>query len=69
MTSLVAWVGVDRKPGSLYLASDSRLTWTVRKGEAPVRKWDSGPKVFASRQTADIFRYWGFTEFPSQLLL
>ena len=69
MTSFVSWVGVDRKPGSLYIASDSRLTWTERIGERPIRRWDSGPKVFASRQTADVFGYWGFTEFPSQILL
>src|ERR1700724_1763822 len=68
MTSLVAWVGVDRGPGSLYIASDSRISWG-RQGTPPIRIWDSGPKVFASRRPADIFGYWGFGEFPSQLML
>jgi hypothetical protein len=63
MTTLVAWLGVDsRGPASLYLASDSRITWG---GSA---SWDRGRKLFACRQKPYLFGYCGEAFFPSQLL-
>ena len=63
MTSLVSWIGIDsRAPASLYLASDSRVSWD------PVRGWNHGRKVFASRLRPDIFGYCGDVLFPSLFL-
>lgn len=63
MTTLVAWLGVDsRGPASVYLASDSRITWG---GSTP---WDRGRKLFVCRQQAYLFGYCGEAFFPSQVL-
>lgn len=63
MTTLVAWCGVDsRGPASIYLASESRISW----GKAIY--WDYGRKVFASSTTPDIFAYAGDVLFPSLVL-
>lgn len=63
MTSLIAWAGVDsRGPASVYLASDSRISWET--GE----KWDYGRKLFASHTHADLFGYCGTVFFPSLIL-
>lgn len=63
MTSIVAWAGVDqRAPSSLYIASDSRISW----GNSYA--WDQGRKTFASAKTAHIFGYWGDVLFPSMAL-
>jgi hypothetical protein len=63
MTSLIAWVGVDnRVPTSIYLASDSRITWLKNE------QWDYGRKVFASNKYPEIFGYVGDVLFPSQVL-
>lgn len=63
MTTLVAWLGVDsRGPASLYLASDSRITWG---GSTP---WDRGRKLFVCRQQPYLFGYCGEAFFPSQVL-
>lgn len=60
MTTVVAWVGVDQRgPSSLYLASDSRFTWS--EGIT----WDSGCKVFASRTHPAILGYCGDVVFSS----
>lgn len=64
MTSLMAWIGVDsRGPASIYLASDSRITW----GNAST-KWDCGRKLFASTKHPEILGYCGDVLFPSQVL-
>lgn len=64
MTSLVAWIGVDsRWPTSIYLASDSRVTW----GEEP-GAWDHARKLFASKNHPDILGFCGHVLFPSQIL-
>ena len=64
MTSLIGWLAVDnRQPSSMYLASDSRISWG--SGSAI---WDSGRKLFASRATADIFGFYGEVLFPTQVL-
>jgi len=63
MTSLVVWTGVDsRAPASIYLASDSRLSW--ENGDT----WDFGRKVFASHRYPDILGYYGEVLFTSQVL-
>lgn len=63
MTTLIAWLGVDsRKPSSLYLASDSRISWSNEQ------KWDYARKIFASTNTPDILGYYGDVIFPSQVL-
>lgn len=63
MTSVVSWVGVDsRGPASIYIASDSRISW----GEAAT--WDHGRKVFACNSTPEIFGYAGVALFPSIFL-
>lgn len=63
MTTLIAWLGVDsRKPSSLYLTSDSRISW----GNG--QKWDYARKIFASTLTPDVLGYYGDVIFPSQVL-
>ncbi|MBR9803156.1 hypothetical protein GYB59_16345 [bacterium] len=62
MTSLISWTGVDnRGPASLYIASDSRLSGSTKS-------WDCGRKVFACRNSPDIFGYCGAVLFPSQFI-
>lgn len=63
MTSLIAWIAVDsRSPASIYLASDSRISW----GNEPF--WDYGRKLFASRNYPEILGYVGDVLFPSLVL-
>ncbi len=63
MTTLVAWIGIDsRKPSSIYLASDSRISWDDGQ------KWDYGRKIFTSSMTPDILGSYGDVLFPSQVL-
>ncbi|MFZ2404112.1 MAG: hypothetical protein WAW41_03175 [Methylobacter sp.] len=63
MTTLISWLGVDsRQAGSIYLASDSRLTW----GDSS--SWDAGKKLFAARNMPEIFGYCGDVTFPTQVL-
>lgn len=67
MTSFLAWVGVDsRWPASLYLASDSRISWSA--AGSPPRKWDFGRKVFASVRGPHLFGYVGDVTFASLVL-
>lgn len=62
MTMIVGWVAVDqRSPASVYIASDSRFTW----GEQSSFEFDYGRKVFACKNSADIFVYCGDVLFPS----
>jgi hypothetical protein len=64
MTSLVAWVGVDsRRPASLYVATDSRVTWSNHTAA-----YDFARKTFAARNSPDIFGYVGDVLFPALLL-
>lgn len=63
MTTLISWIGVDpRGPSSIYLASDSRISW----GNSS--HWDNGRKLFASRKRPEIFGYCGDVLFPTQVL-
>jgi hypothetical protein len=60
VTSIVAWAGVDsRAVSSIYLASDSRITWPG--GQV----WDRGRKTFAALNRPNIFAYWGDVLFPA----
>lgn len=63
MTSLVSWAGVDsRGPASIYIATDSRISW------GPGSTWDAGRKVFAGRSRPEVFGYVGDVLFPSLVL-
>lgn len=63
MTSLAAWVGVDQRgPASLYIATDSRISW------GDTHFWDSARKTFSCHESPDIFGYVGYVFFPILLL-
>jgi len=60
MTLLVSWVGIDTHgPSSVYIASDSRISWGTSV------KFDFGRKVFAFKKWPDILGYCGDVLFPS----
>lgn len=60
MTLLVAWVGIDsRGPASIYLVSDSLISW------GDEASFDFGRKVFAFEKHPDILGYCGDVLFPS----
>lgn len=64
MTTLVGWLGTQSDgPTSIYLASDSRISWS-----SPDQRWDAGRKLFALRHSPDLFGYCGDVLFPSQAL-
>ncbi len=64
MTTLISWIGIDQRgPASLYLASDSRISWGSQD-----HRWDVGRKLFTCRGSADIFGYCGDVLFPSLVL-
>jgi hypothetical protein len=63
MTTIVTWAGVDqRKVSSIYIASDSRVSW----GNS--HRWDQGRKTYAASREPYIFGYWGDVLFPSLAL-
>jgi hypothetical protein len=63
MTLLTSWIGVDpRGVASIYIASDSRISW----GQSA--KFDYGRKVFAFNNYPDILGYCGDVLFPSMVL-
>jgi len=73
VTTLIAFIAVDQRgPSSLYFASDSRITWEPEKKPpdhiAGKVRWDSGRKLFACKQHADIFGYAGDVLFPSLVI-
>ena len=60
MTLLVAWTGVDTHgPASVYLASDSLISWGSETS------FDFGRKVFSFKNHPDILGYCGDVLFPS----
>ena len=64
VTSIVVWCGVDsRSPASLYIATDSRISWGRN---APT--WDRGRKAFSSTNAPFVFGYWGQVLFPALAL-
>jgi hypothetical protein len=67
MTSFLAWVGVDsRGPTSVYLSSDSRISWIYPNQALDV--WDHGRKVFATTTGPHLFGYVGDVLFASLVL-
>lgn len=62
MSLVIAWIGFDKKPNSLYFAADSRISWPDKS------KWDNAQKVFALPITNEIFGYCGDVLFPTQIL-
>jgi len=63
MTLLASWIAVDsRRPSSIYIISDSRITW------GDTAKFDYGKKVFGCKNSPDIFGYCGDVLFPSIVL-
>jgi hypothetical protein len=63
MTTLIAWTGVDsRGPASIYLAADSRFSWTNGM------TWQYGRKVYGSRLVAELLGYCGDVLFATQVL-
>jgi len=63
MTLLASWVAVDsRNPSSIYIMSDSRIRWNA------TTKFDHGKKIFACKNSPDIFGYCGDVLFPSIVL-
>ena len=65
MTSLIAWIGASQGFNSIYLASDSRISWGSN-ASSPV--WDCGRKLFPSKNYPEILGYCGDVLFPSQVL-
>lgn len=64
MTSFVSWLGADsRGPTSIYFASDSRISW----GSDPLA-WDTGRKLFACRESPEIFGFTGYVLLPQSIL-
>ncbi len=64
MTTLFSWTGIDTHgPASIYIASDSRISWG---SESTI--WDVGRKLFASKTSPEIFGYCGSVSFPIQIL-
>lgn len=64
MTSLISWVGIDpRGPASIYIASDSRVTWG-----SDARRWDGAKKTFCSLRHPIIFGFCGDVLVPTQIL-
>ena len=64
MTSLVAWVGVDsRGPSSVYIATDSRITW-----DRVPHRWEHGRKTYCTSRSAEILGYVGNVFYPSSIL-
>lgn len=61
---LVGWLGTQGSgPASVYLASDSRITWG-----SDGRRWDAGRKLFALRNSPDLLGYCGDVLIASQIL-
>jgi hypothetical protein len=60
MTSIAVWAGVDTHgPASIYIATDSRISWGIS------HQWDQGRKVFACPSRPHILGYWGDVLFPA----
>lgn len=63
MTTLISWLGVDQRgPTSIYLASDSRISW----GAAD--QWNYGGKLFIAQSSPEAFGFCGDVLFPLLVL-
>lgn len=64
MTTLICWCGLDsRAPSSLYVATDSRFSWSS------VARWDSGRKLSVRSRDAAILGFAGDVIFGQNLLV
>ncbi|WP_157186591.1 hypothetical protein [Nocardia jiangxiensis] len=62
MTSLVVWVAVDQRgPASMYIATDSRISWSGGQR----LYWDHGRKTYAAALTSNIIGYVGDVLYPA----
>ncbi|HFQ4941814.1 TPA: hypothetical protein ACGUTZ_004370 [Vibrio vulnificus] len=62
MTTLVCWAGVDpHGPTSVYIGSDSRISWKPSR-------WNLARKLYASKNSADIFGFSGKVDLPCHAL-
>ena len=69
VTAIVAWLSVDaRKPSAPYLASDSRISWTLPSAPFSTWSWDYGRKIFSPLEPPEIVGYCGDVLFPSMVL-
>lgn len=60
MTSLISWISFDsRGPTSIYLGSDSRISWQE------MGNWDCGRKLFSTVNFPELLGYCGDVLFPS----
>lgn len=63
MTTLISWLGVDQRgPTSIYLASDSRISWGA------VDQWNYGGKLFVAQSSPEAFGFCGDVLFPLLVL-
>lgn len=67
MTLIASFIGIDSKypkpkPASIYILSDSRISWRDSAN------FDYGRKVFGCKNSPDIFGYCGDVLFPSIVL-
>lgn len=73
MTLLLSWIAKDsRKPSSVYIMTDSRISWDIKDGSRnPQRStinWDYGRKIFVFKNFPDIIGYCGDVLFPTQVI-
>lgn len=63
MTTLISWITYDQdKQASIYIASDSRLSWKKDT------YWNSGRKIYCSNKYPEILGYCGDVLFCSQTI-
>jgi hypothetical protein len=63
MTTLISWIGVDQRGvASIYIASDSKISWSS------TNSWNSGKKLFSSKDSPEIFGFCGDVTFSSTVL-
>lgn len=67
MTSLVVWVAVDQRgPASVYIATDSRISWPA--GPTGATHWDGARKTYSTTKLAHVIAYVGDVLFPALTL-
>jgi len=67
LTSLVTWIAVDsRGPASVYIASDSRISWPSGTPGAP--QWNHARKTYSATRVPHIMGYVGDVLFPALAL-
>ena len=67
LTSLVVWVAVDQRgPASVYIATDSRISWPA--GPTGATQWDGARKTYSTTKLAHIMGYVGDVLFPALTL-